>query len=51
VSPISGDIAGFIIVAMLIAFVGTWVWLWNSRHTAKFDAMARLPMSDAGDPP
>jgi cbb3-type cytochrome oxidase subunit 3 len=46
-----GDIAGFIIVAMLITFLATWVWLWNSRHKAKFDALARLPMSDAGDQP
>ncbi len=45
-NPIWGMVAGVLIIAMLITFLGTWVWLWNSRHRSKFDALARLPMAD-----
>ena len=48
-NPIWGTVAGILIIMMLITFLGTWIWLWNSRHRAKFDAMARLPMADAED--
>jgi cbb3-type cytochrome oxidase subunit 3 len=49
-NPVWGVIAGFFIVTMLLSFLATWVWLWNSRHQPKFDALARLPMADAEDP-
>jgi cytochrome c oxidase cbb3-type subunit 4 len=50
-NPVWGNVAGAIIVAMMISFVGIWIWLWNSRHTPKFDALARLPMEDEEDQP
>ena len=40
------NLIGILIVLMLISFIGTWVWVWNSRHKAKYDALARLPMQD-----
>jgi cytochrome c oxidase cbb3-type subunit 4 len=46
-NPVWGLIAGILIVGMMIAFLGTWIWLWNSRHRPKFDALSRLPMADA----
>jgi len=36
---------------MMATFIGIWIWLWNSGHKPKFDALARLPMNDLGDPP
>ena len=50
-NPIWGNIAGVMIVLMLVTFIGTWIWLWNSRHKKNFDALARLPMEDEDDQP
>jgi len=41
-----GNLVGVLIVLMLASFIGIWVWAWNSRHKAKHDALARLPMED-----
>jgi cytochrome c oxidase cbb3-type subunit 4 len=48
-NPLWGNLAGGIIVLMMLTFVGTWIWLWNDRHKPTFDALARLPMNDDGD--
>lgn len=45
-----GHFAGALIVMMMAAFIGIWIWVWNRRHKAKYDALARLPMEDEGDP-
>jgi cytochrome c oxidase cbb3-type subunit IV len=50
VNPIWGVVVGVVIVAMMVSFIGIWVWLWNSGHKPKFDALARLPMNDGGNP-
>lgn len=50
-NPVWGNVAGVIIVAMMISFIGIWIWLWNGRHKPKFDALARLPMEDEEDQP
>jgi cytochrome c oxidase cbb3-type subunit 4 len=48
-NPLWGNLAGSIIVLMMLTFVGTWIWLWNDHHKPTFDALARLPMNDDGD--
>lgn len=41
-----GHLTGVLIVLMMASFIGIWIWVWNRRHKAKFDALARLPMQD-----
>lgn len=48
-NPIWGQIAGVMIVLMLVSFIGIWIWLWNKGHKKTFDALARLPMEDEED--
>lgn len=41
------DITNLRIIAMfaiLITFVGIWVWAWSGRHKEDFDEAARLPL-------
>jgi cytochrome c oxidase cbb3-type subunit IV len=46
-NPAWGQVAGVVTLALLLVFIGIWIWAWRPRHRPKFDAMARLPMSDA----
>ncbi|MBS0570639.1 MAG: cbb3-type cytochrome c oxidase subunit 3 [Proteobacteria bacterium] len=45
-NPVWGEVAGVFIVAMMIAFIGIWVWAWLPYHKRTFDALARMPMQD-----
>jgi cytochrome c oxidase cbb3-type subunit IV len=45
-SPVWGQIAGAFILAMLITFIGIWIWAWRKRHQQVFDQMAQLPMRE-----
>ena len=45
-NPVWGPIAGGFIIAMMIAFIGIWVWAWMPWHKRTFNALARLPMED-----
>lgn len=45
-----GNLIGVFTVLSLIAFIGIWIWVWNRRHKAKFDALARLPMEEDDTP-
>ena len=45
-NPIWGEIAGGFIIAMMIAFIGIWVWAWLPWHKRAFNDLARLPMED-----
>jgi len=49
-SPAWGPIAGVITILLMLIFIGIWIWAWRPRHRAKFDAMARLPMTDDAEP-
>ena len=48
-SAVWGHLSGIVTVVLMIVFVAIWVWVWNGRHKAKYDALARLPMSDRTD--
>ena len=45
-NPVWGPIAGGFIIAMMIVFIGIWVWAWMPWHKRTFNALARLPMED-----
>ncbi|OOG38530.1 MULTISPECIES: cbb3-type cytochrome c oxidase subunit 3 [unclassified Rhodanobacter] len=45
-SPVWGQIAGAFILAMMITFIGIWIWAWRKRHKKVFDQMAQLPMQE-----
>lgn len=45
-NPIWGPIAGGFIIAMMIAFIGIWVWAWLPYHKRTFNDLAKLPMED-----
>ena len=49
-SPLWGLIAGIVTVAVMLAFIGIWVWAWLPHHKPEFDVLATLPMED-GIPP
>jgi cytochrome c oxidase cbb3-type subunit 4 len=49
-SPFWGHLAGVVTVVIMATFIGIWIWVWNARHKPKYDALARLPMDDVGDP-
>ena len=49
-SPAWGPIAGVITILLMVVFLGIWIWAWRPRHRAKFEAMARLPMTNDAPP-
>lgn len=46
VHPIWAQVIGAFTLATMLSFVGIWIWVWNGRHKAKYDALARMPMED-----
>ena len=44
-------ISGLITIALLVLFIGAWVWAWNPRRKAEFDAAARLPLDETSQEP
>ena len=50
IQPFWGNLIGGVTVAIMLSFIGIWVWVWHSRHKQKFDALARLPMNDGESP-
>ena len=47
-SPLWGEVAGGLILLMMITFIGIWIWAWRKHHQPVFDQMAQLPMQDEG---
>ncbi|MDE2314963.1 MAG: cbb3-type cytochrome c oxidase subunit 3 [Xanthomonadaceae bacterium] len=45
-SPLWGQLAGVMIVLMMLSFIGIWVWAWRKYHKPVFDRMAQLPMQE-----
>ncbi len=39
-------ISGLITIALLVLFLGAWIWAWSPRRKAEFDAAARLPLDE-----
>jgi len=39
-------IGGIVTAALLLLFVGGWIWAWNPKRRQAFDEAARLPLDD-----
>ena len=39
-------IAGLFTAALLVLFIGGWIWAWSPKRKPDFDAAARLPLND-----
>ena len=44
-------ISGLITVALLVLFLGAWIWAWSPRRKAEFDAAARVPLDENPNEP
>jgi cytochrome c oxidase cbb3-type subunit 4 len=42
-------LSGIITVALLLLFVGGWIWIWSPRRKREFDDAARLPLEETQD--
>jgi cbb3-type cytochrome oxidase subunit 3 len=51
VSELAGHAVGVVTLLLMLVFLGIWYWAWRPRHRASFDALARLPMCEAEQPP
>lgn len=50
-SAVWGNLIGVFTVALMVTFIGIWIWAWRKRHKRVFDRMARLPLEDDEQPP
>ena len=48
-TPFWGHLIGIVTLVVMLTFIGIWAWTWLPYHKRKFDALAKLPMEDAGD--
>ncbi len=48
-SGLFGHLVGVLILLLMAIFIGIWYWAWRPRHKPTFDALAEIPMHDAGD--
>ncbi|MBK6673571.1 MAG: cbb3-type cytochrome c oxidase subunit 3 [Proteobacteria bacterium] len=42
-------ISGIITGALLLLFIGGWIWMWRPERKAEFDAAAQLPLAEDGE--
>jgi len=40
---------GIVTAALLVLFIGGWIWAWNPKHKRDFDEAARLPLEEDAD--
>lgn len=38
--------SGIVTTALLVVFIGGWVWAWSPRRRDEFEEAARLPLDD-----
>jgi cbb3-type cytochrome oxidase subunit 3 len=48
--PLWGQLIGVVTLLSMLAFIGTWIWLWLPQHKRKFDRLSRLPMQETARP-
>jgi cytochrome c oxidase cbb3-type subunit 4 len=41
-------IGGIVTAALLVVFIGGWIWAWSPKRKRAFDEAARLPLEDDG---
>jgi cytochrome c oxidase cbb3-type subunit 4 len=37
---------GLLTLALLLAFIGVWIWAWSKRRSADFEESAALPLEE-----
>ncbi len=37
---------GGILIALIIGFLGMWVWAWSSKRKPEFDRAAQMPLEE-----
>lgn len=37
---------GALLVTLIIAFLGMWVWAWSKKRKPEFDQAARMPLEE-----
>jgi cytochrome c oxidase cbb3-type subunit IV len=42
-------VSGIITAALLLLFIGGWIWMWRPERKAEFDAAAQLPLAEDGE--
>lgn len=50
-NPAWGHVIGVVIAALMLVFIGIWIWAWLPYHKSNFDKLARIPMHDDDKPP
>jgi cytochrome c oxidase cbb3-type subunit 4 len=50
-SELYGHFIGVMIVLIMLAFIGIWIWAWLPHHKDVFDDLAQLPLRDEDGPP
>ena len=45
-SDIWGHLIGVVIILLIIAFIGIWIWAWLPRHHRVFSRMAHIPLEN-----
>lgn len=50
-SALWGHLVGVNIAALMLIFVGIWIWAWLPYHKQEFDKLAQLPMHDDDSAP
>lgn len=46
-----GIVRGLLTLTLFISFLWLWIWAWSKQRKADFEAAARLPLEDGGQPP
>lgn len=49
-NDIQGHLIGVVIILLIVAFVGVWIWAWLPRHHRVFSRMARVPLENDSIP-
>ncbi len=46
----SGTISGIVTAILIVLFLGIVGWAWSSKRRATYEAAARLPLEEDGNP-
>ena len=45
-------VRGFVMIALIVGFIGIWAWAWSRKRKPDFDRMSQLPLEeDTGQVP
>ena len=44
-------IRGVVLIILMAAFIGLWIWAWSDKRKTEFDAAAQLPLEERGGDP